>query len=395
VKLLRRGEASPAAGRDLDLDVVRGLAILLAMGWHFNHPTGNRVADALLYPGRTFGWAGVDLFFVLSGFLVGRILLKEARRTGDFDRRRFMLRRAFKLWPVLYLFLLVQLISRDKPWDSYLLQNAFHVQNFAGSSLNHLWSLAVEEHFYLMAAVAFPFFARSRRSSRTLIAVLFGVMAVSLVSRLIGDATGASTRDLQWQTQYRLDGLALGAVLATVSVHHVAVWQRLMALRPLWLLTTIAGVVYLSQVSYATAFGRTFGYTVTALAGASALLLMREATLVQRWSPWLRPIGMLGVYSYSLYIWHQAAGRLVAQVAEKVFPDLPDPVLISVKYAAAIALAIGLTWLVEWPFLRLRERVVPRGEAAAGSSELASTDPAPTDERQDEQAEPQQGDPAR
>src|SRR4051795_12230935 len=75
-------ETRPAAGaRRLDLDVVRGIAILLAMGWHFSrYSSGNPVVDAVQWPGGTFGWAGVDLFFVLSGFLVGRLGLRGAQR---------------------------------------------------------------------------------------------------------------------------------------------------------------------------------------------------------------------------------------------------------------------------------------------------------------------------
>src|SRR3954451_13338954 len=89
-------------GRRPALDVVRGLAIVLGLGWHFSrHPSGNAVLDALQWPGRTFGWAGVDLFFVLSGFLVGQLVFKEHKRTGGFAGRRSMWRRALKLWPVL------------------------------------------------------------------------------------------------------------------------------------------------------------------------------------------------------------------------------------------------------------------------------------------------------
>src|SRR5215211_8369165 len=101
------GTPSSGRGRRLDLDVVRGLAIVLALGWHFSGPSGNVVLDALQWPGKQFGWAGVDLFFVLSGFLMGRLVLAEHARTGSFDGRRFTLRRVLKLWPVLYLFLLV------------------------------------------------------------------------------------------------------------------------------------------------------------------------------------------------------------------------------------------------------------------------------------------------
>src|SRR3954464_15895660 len=111
------------AGRRLDLDVVRGLAIVLALGWHFSRErSGNAVLDALTWPGHSFGWAGVDLFFVLSGFLLGRLVLTEQARTGRFDGRRFTARRVLKLWPVLYVFLGVQALGGPEPWTSYLWQ---------------------------------------------------------------------------------------------------------------------------------------------------------------------------------------------------------------------------------------------------------------------------------
>src|SRR3954447_8053125 len=125
----------PPRTRRLDLDVVRGAAIVLALGWHFSGPTGNVVLDALQWPGKHIGWAGVDLFFVLSGFLMGRLVLGEHRRTGTFDGRRFSLRRILKLWPVLYLFLALHALFGAEPLGSYLWQNALHLQNYAGTSL--------------------------------------------------------------------------------------------------------------------------------------------------------------------------------------------------------------------------------------------------------------------
>src|SRR5215210_4689943 len=90
----RAADGSPTReGRRLDLDVVRGLAIVLALGWHFSgERSGNVVIDALTFPGSQFGWAGVDLFFVLSGFLLGSLVRTEQVRTGRFDGRRFTAR---------------------------------------------------------------------------------------------------------------------------------------------------------------------------------------------------------------------------------------------------------------------------------------------------------------
>ncbi|WP_375142881.1 acyltransferase family protein [Aquincola tertiaricarbonis] len=84
------GVTGIAPRREQDLDVVRGVAILLAMGWHFNTVSSQWSAfDVVLAPGRIIGWAGVDLFFVLSGFLVGRLILREVESTGAFNYKRF------------------------------------------------------------------------------------------------------------------------------------------------------------------------------------------------------------------------------------------------------------------------------------------------------------------
>src|SRR4051812_31178165 len=183
----RTTDASRAGSRRLDLVVVRGCAILLALGWHFSkHPSGNRFLDLLQWPGRAFGWAGVDLFFVLSGFLVGQLVLREHQRTGRFDGWRFTVRRALKLWPVLFVFLAVQALFGDQPLHSYLWQTALHVQNYAGTSIVHLWSLAVEEHFYFVLAVLFPLAARRRLSPNVLIGVLAGVLVAALAFRFAG-----------------------------------------------------------------------------------------------------------------------------------------------------------------------------------------------------------------
>src|SRR3954465_8521914 len=146
-----RGDRAPAAAtpsrtRRLDLDVVRGLAIVLALGWHFSGPTGNAVLDALQWPGAQFGWAGVDLFFVLSGFLMGRLVLGEHRRTGHARGRRFPLRGILKLWPVLSLFLAVPGATGSGALHSYLWQTSLHVQNIAGPYRLYLWVPDIYDH---------------------------------------------------------------------------------------------------------------------------------------------------------------------------------------------------------------------------------------------------------
>jgi peptidoglycan/LPS O-acetylase OafA/YrhL len=345
--------------RRLDLDVVRGLAILLALGAHFSkEPSGDPVLDVLAWPGDTFGWAGVDLFFVLSGFLLGRLVLTEQLRTGRFDGRRFTARRLLKLWPVLYLFLAVQVLVGPERESTYLWQNALHLQNYAGTSLTHLWSLAVEEHFYLALAVLFPLFARRRFSPRALAVVLGGILVAALALRCWGSLEGVSEVRLQWRTHFRVDSLTAGVLLALVSVHWPERFEQVRRQRALLLGVLALGVAWLSRIGKDTVLGSTLGYTVTYLTAAALLLLLFRAPWVTR-ARWVTaPVAFLGRYSYGIYIWHLFAAAVAMELAGWT-PHDPEPAAVLTRYAVAIAVGVVATAVVEKPVLRLRDRLLP------------------------------------
>ena len=350
----RRRSDLPAAGaRRLDLDVVRGLAIVLALGWHFSRqPSGDFVLDALQWPGHTFGWAGVDLFFVLSGFLVGQLVLREQQRTGRFDGRRFTVRRALKLWPVLYVFLAVQALFGSESWNSYLWQSALHLQNYAGTSITHLWSLAVEEHFYLALVLLFPLFTRRGGSPRLLVGVLAGVLVVALALRIAGAAAGLSEVTLQWRTHFRADSLAAGVLLAAVAVHRPATFDRLLRLRWLWAAVTAAGIGFLA--------------TVVSWPRWARRALLHRAAWVPRARRVTAPVAALGRYSYGVYIWHVLAAQLLGHLPGVAYESW-TPVEQALKYGAALLAGIAATLLVEKPMLRLRERIARAARTSAGS----------------------------
>jgi peptidoglycan/LPS O-acetylase OafA/YrhL len=364
-------------GRRLDLDVVRGLAIVLALGWHFSREqSGNAVLDALTWPGRTFGWAGVDLFFVLSGFLLGRLVLTEQARTGRFDGRRFTARRLLKLWPVLYLFLAVQALAGPEPWTTYLWQNALHVQNYAGTSLTHLWSLAVEEHFYLGLAVLFPLFARRRGSPRLLAAILVGILVAALALRIWGVTQGVSDVRLQWRTHFRVDSIAAGLLLALISVHWPECFERLRGRRRLLIGVLAAGVVHLVTVGKSGAVGSTIGFTVAYLTGAALLLLLYRAAWVPRVRWITEPMALLGRYSYGIYIWHIFAATVALDLIPGWGPESTTAGAQVVRYGAAIAVGVLATVAVEKPVLRLRDRLLPAKTHAPAAPPTVPDSPA-------------------
>jgi peptidoglycan/LPS O-acetylase OafA/YrhL len=356
-----------AAGtRRLDLDVVRGIAIVLAMGWHFNqNPSGNAVVDALQWPGATFGWAGVDLFFVLSGFLVGRLVLREHQRTGRFDAWRFSVRRALKLWPVLYVFLAVYTLVGLRPWQTYFWQNALHVQNYVGTSLQHLWSLAVEEHFYLALVILFPLLTRRRVAPKVLVGVLAGLLVTALALRGYAVITGVGETWIQWRTHYRMDSLAAGVLLATLSVYWPGMFDRMLRLRWLWAGLTAAGVYWLAKVGNSGPLGDTLGYTIAYLTAAAFLLTLYRAAWVPR-TGWLaQGVAAMGRYSYGIYIWHLLASQLLGIGLTAMHVGTSTPAAQLAKYVSAVTLGIVATLIVERPVLRLRDRLIPQAPRPA------------------------------
>jgi peptidoglycan/LPS O-acetylase OafA/YrhL len=261
----------------------------------------------------------------------------------------------------------VHAVLGSQPASSYLWQNALHVQNYAGTSLAHLWSLAVEEHFYLLLAVLFPLFARRRGSVRLFVGVLLAVLVGSLALRVLGVATGVSDVRLQWRTHFRMDALAAGVLLAVVRVHAPAAFDRLIRWRVLWAAATAAGVSVLAHVGKIGALGATLGYTVAYLTGAAFLLLLHGAAWVPR-AGWLtRPVAALGRYSYGIYIWHVFAAELALDRLPGLDYDSSGPAAQLVKFGAAILVGVLATRVLERPVLRLRDRLVPatpRPEAA-------------------------------
>lgn len=345
--------------RELDLDFVRGVAILLAMGWHFNHSdSSNYIVLFLLLPGQVLGWTGVDLFFVLSGFLVGRLVAQEVVNTGTFNSRRFLIRRAFKLWPILYIFLLILLVQF--PAERFLWQIGLHVQNYFRTPVaTHLWSLAVEEHFYLAFAVLVPLWASCGANIR-LASIAVGFAIVSpLLFRIVATTQGVDAVLLQTQTHYRLDALACGVGLALLAVYRPGVIEAIQRQRIALLTGLFAGIIFLSTVSKTSALGTSLGFTVSYVTGAILLLLIWRSGIEHMAPKLIQPVALLGVFSYGIYIWHVPAGRAIEAVARAVGPGWPPILTVALSYISAIALGFLATKLIERPFLNLRDRLFP------------------------------------
>jgi len=344
--------------------VLRAIAVLLVLGRHVvNTQRGIPAAlGAVLQPWKRFGWMGVDLFFVLSGFLVSGLLFAEYRKHGAIRPLRFLGRRGFKIYPAFYLLLLVTwLWKRDELPGRLFLYEALFVQNYTQQIWGHTWSLAIEEHFYI--ALALGLWLMVRRGGpdpfRLLPRIFLLVGAAALALRVRAFAT-SPTGWLLLPTHLRVDALLFGSLIAYGWTFHrarVAAFadRHRLAIAVLALLLLVPCLVIPVTGSF---FVNTVGLTTNYLGfGGIVLLTVAASERAQpRWERLLSPLARVGFYSYSIYLWHMAVRALTALY-------LPARIgwtaTLATYFVASVVLGIVAARLIEIPFLRLRDRVLP------------------------------------
>ena len=395
-------EGAERAKRLIHLDVVRGIAILMVLGQHTPavvriHPILDAVSDHF----HKVGNVGVDLFFVLSGFLIGGLLFGEVSRRGTISVGRFLSRRAFKIWPAYLVCLSASclacaFVDKDLAGDPHPLRTVFgemwpaylHVQNYfeSTSRFAHFWSLGVEEHFYLLLPGILLLLGcrgANSRSARVFqrvgwLAIVVAVVCLGLRGLARGldpDVGHAYTH--YFPTHFRIDALMSGVGLAAAvrfaphSIAKLRGWK--------WLLWLIAIGVFVLPATLANGtytFIYPFDCTVTIFGAACAVVLAYFADLPSEGGDfrkrhslrnWL--VGLLafvGFYSYSIYLWH---AYFAPPIAKRVMEAARIPIggtgastVTHLGVYVAVAVSLGaLGYLaVEKPFLALRDRFVPR-----------------------------------
>ncbi|MEZ0602671.1 acyltransferase family protein [Paraburkholderia sp. IW21] len=359
------GGAGPAkAGRAIELDFVRGIAIIAVMGFHFHAVhTGNFLIQIVEYPLKNFGREGVNLFFTLSGFLVGGLLLRQYAETGHVDARRFIIRRIFRIWPAYYVLIAFHVVAGRHPWSTFLVQNLTHLQNYLGTSISQTWSLAVEEHFYLVLPALLLLFARWRLGAWTIISLLSGVCVVVLIARCFAVA-GGNLEGAFAYTQYRLDSLLIGVILSAIYWMKPGVYQQLAKRKWLLIGSVVLLCLWLAFATKHIALDESIGYTIQAIGFAALIVLVLEYSGSLRTSWAYRGIAWIGLYSYGIYLWHSLAlapGDMLIHKATAMglAPSVIWIVALTAQFAFAIAIGYVTTRAIEYPFLLMRNALFP------------------------------------
>lgn len=376
------------------LDGIRGLAILMVACHNMQMLDGLDLQGAGFWLRHVlnYGWVGVTLFFVLSGHLITGILLdtvpRDGAKMGTF--KRFFIRRALRIFPLYYGLLLVVFwllpmlhmqpasYAQESPqqiWYWVFLSNWAEPLGVVGGALPHLWSLGVEEQFYLVL----PWLVMACPRPRVVFGVALAITITCVVLRFAFWANTTEPDTVYHWTMFRMDALALGACTAALQRDELLRgWFQRQDKRLAWLILAlvVGGALLTRGYPRSSMLGQTVGYSILALLFAYLVhaTSSRQQSLFGARSGdnvwWMRalrwsPLRRAGAYSYGFYIIHKPLhDAFSASVFQWLSRHMGAPV-------AAAMLHLGLMMLVffmlaalshhcfEQPILRLKDRWAP------------------------------------
>ncbi len=362
--------------RQPGLDLLRALAIVFVVIYH-------AALFGFKLPGRIdrFGWIGVDLFFVLSGYLIGGQLLAPLAREESIKLGRFFSRRALRIMPAYFVVLAVYFCLPS--WREYpdmaqpLWKFVFSVQNIAlhgGTAFSHAWSLAIEDQFYLALPLILILISCWPRAAIIIpCIILFGGIALRafLAWKNPSIDGGVSFRGFQawiyYPTWTRLDPLVFGVALAAIERFRPHWWKRLMDFAIwLWLpgLGLIAYALYLGETENLTLFACVWQFPLIAVGMATLLICMVSPRLPFRRVA-IPGAAFIASIAYSAYLIQKLVIHAVGQFCTNHNIDLTSAAaLLGVELCVYIVATI-LFLTVERPFLQLRHRIARRELPAA------------------------------
>ena len=351
------------------IDSLRALAVLAVIIYH---------VDVNYLPG---GFLGVDLFFVLSGYLISSLIIKEFRKTGTVNLYNFYIRRARRLLPAVYFMITVGLVVmvlfnevllRKSHLDAifgyiyssnwwYIFHKLDYFDSFgAQSPFKHLWSLAIEEQFYMIFPLLFLLVNRKKKSkdgtyklNKNFLYVVLGLILVSLIAHiLLFDINNISR--IYFGTDTRAFSLLVGVVGAILypmeRLHAKVTPQQNMIYSVVSLVsiaTLITVMIYTSE--YNTLLYRG-GFLLVAILGLIVIISSgKQHTLMSRLLSF-KPVVFIGKISYSLYLWHFPVLVLTTPVSEIGNPNI---IFVILRVILTFALATASYVFVETPIRKL------------------------------------------
>lgn len=353
--------------RSAGLDFLRCVAVVLVM---FRHYCISDITSQV-------GWIGVDLFFVLSGFLVSGLLFKEYKQTGTIDAGRFLIRRGFKIYPAFWAVLIIHLLyffyKGKEIMPEKVLSELFFVQNFFPNIIGISWTLAIEEHFYfllvflIMICIKKSLLENKKAIVGTCIATFCTCLALRVyltVSKPFNDWTHF------YPTYLRIDSLVFGVLIAWCYHFRSKDYTAFLANRKILLhAVIILGLSLPFLFSYNHVVMNTIGLSLLYIAFGGVMSRVESSKWFQ--AKWLLPVIYVGRYSYSIYLVHLLCGPAIANAFRTYVFTTPDLEWINdtINFLSNIGIGMVLSLLIEQPFLKIRDRYFPKKDRKVSGTE--------------------------
>lgn len=349
------------------LDGMRAVAVFLVIFYHFGFD-------------RVPGGLGVLIFFVLSGFLITWLLLKENESTGEVSIRGFYIRRALRIFPAFYCFwlgtaALLVLTHRAVDWPHALSALCYTSNYYQGivrppdSFVSHTWSLAIEEQFYLVWPGIFYLFCNRLK---TLIGMVAGIIVCVWMWRLVLQFALHGNQSYIYRAfETRIDHLMVGCLLALMIRQGAATSLLAKCCRNPWMPLVPAGLLFLSACAFGQSpdYRDSIGFIIEPLLVAMLLvqLIYFESTNLWKWTN-LSVMRWLGRISYSLYLYQQ----ITLHPAHRLLAKFPMAVQLLAGVGFTIAAASASFYLVEKYFLQLKRKFAPAAPRVARRMAVAA-----------------------
>jgi peptidoglycan/LPS O-acetylase OafA/YrhL len=359
------------------VDLLRLVAVLLVLGRHMVLPpeSWSTASRGFFSTWQRGGWVGVDLFFVVSGFLVSGLLFTEFKSRGRMTLVRFYTRRGWKIYPPFFVLMAITIIAawwsgRAIPRPQLAAELLF-LQSYLPGVWTHTWSLAVEEHFYLLLPLALILIHTLNKRSAMPLEPVFRlavwIAVVTLGARIVHWYFNPSYTYLthHFASHLRLDSLFCGVAISYAYHFHAAEFESLKRWR--WpmlvggcLLLSPAFVFKLETTPFLFTLGFTLFYVASGMILVAVLLSDVPRNRVVRFA------AAVGACSYSIYLWHLYVASTGVRLVERALGAPMGFWAATATYMLG-ALAVGafMARAVEFPALRLRDRWFPARDLGA------------------------------
>ncbi len=350
--------------RNIQIDFLRFLAITLVIMLHSGGFTNSNIINQIYNTIARGGWIGVDLFFVLSGFLITSLVLNEYKASGKFDVKKFLIRRGIKIYPLFYFFLVFQFCYSaylGKPQSSInLLYEATFIANYTALNNLFLWSICVEEHFYLIICM-FAYFFQTHKAFHPKIILKIYVFTL-LLGFCIRMFNYIEFQNYDFYRDYipthlRIHGLFAGAALAYFNIYKpnaiAAVIDNRILNSALLLLSVAFLLINFIWNLDEDIIVSTLCFTTNPI--CFAFILINLITMKNSWIlSLLKPMAYIGKYSYSIYLFH-----IFFLSVKYPFIHNYGLMFVIIRFAGIFIGGIVISKLIEYPILKLRDRYIP------------------------------------